>query len=45
MTYLLEDVLFRLPDKKTSRIRITAPYVRNRLKDIADSKDLSQYIL
>ncbi len=45
MTALLEDILFRLPDEKTKRLRITATHVKERLKDIAESKDLSQYIL
>jgi len=45
MTYLLEDHLFRLPDEDTREIRISAPDVRDRLKNIAESKDLSQYIL
>jgi ATP-dependent HslUV protease ATP-binding subunit HslU len=45
MTFLLEDHLFRLPDRETKRIRIAAPDVREKLKDIAESKDLSQYIL
>ncbi len=45
MTTLLEDILFRLPDKKTSEVRITAGYVEKKLKDIVASKDLSRYIL
>ncbi len=45
MTALLEDILFRLPDPGTKRIRITARQVRDKLKDIAEDKDLSQYIL
>ncbi|OYD15576.1 HslU--HslV peptidase ATPase subunit [candidate division WOR-3 bacterium JGI_Cruoil_03_51_56] len=45
MTALLEDILFKLPDMKTKRLRITPAYVKEKLKDIVESKDLSQYML
>ena len=45
MTRLLEDILFRVPDLKKKRIRITADFVRDRLKGIVEDVDLTRYIL
>jgi ATP-dependent HslUV protease ATP-binding subunit HslU len=42
---LLEDVLFEAPDVSEKKIKITAEYVRDKLKDIAEDEDLSRYIL
>jgi len=45
MTALLEDILFRLPDPEVTAQTVTAAYVRNKLKNIVENKDLSRYIL
>lgn len=45
MTRLLEDVLFEVPDKKKTKVRITADVVRRKLRGIAEDVDLSRYIL
>ncbi len=45
MTTLLEDVLFDLPDRGTTAIRIDAAAVRDRLKAIVEDEDLRKYIL
>jgi ATP-dependent HslUV protease ATP-binding subunit HslU len=45
MERLLDDVLFEAPDVPKKKIEITAEYVRDRLKDIAEDEDLSRYIL
>jgi ATP-dependent HslUV protease ATP-binding subunit HslU len=45
MTALLEDILFRLPDPEVTTQTVTAAYVRNKLKNIVENKDLSRYIL
>jgi ATP-dependent HslUV protease ATP-binding subunit HslU len=45
MTALLEDILFRLPDPEVTAQTVTATYVRNKLKNIVENKDLSRYIL
>ena len=42
---LLEDISFNAPDIKKKNIAITSDYVRKRLKNIAEDKDLSRYIL
>ncbi len=45
MERLLDDISFDAPEKKGAKITIDAKYVRDRLADIAQSQDLSRYIL
>jgi ATP-dependent HslUV protease ATP-binding subunit HslU len=46
LTTLLEDILFDVPDTiSDTSLTIDAEQVRDRLKGIADNRDLSQYIL
>jgi ATP-dependent HslUV protease ATP-binding subunit HslU len=45
MTALLDDILFRLPDPEVTTQTVTADYVRDKLKNIVENKDLSRYIL
>jgi ATP-dependent HslUV protease ATP-binding subunit HslU len=42
---LLEDVSFSAPELKDQQIPITVDYVRSKLKDVLEDKDLSKYIL
>jgi ATP-dependent HslUV protease ATP-binding subunit HslU len=45
MEKLLEEVSFEAPDMKGVTVRITPDMVRERLRDIVKSDDLSRYIL
>ncbi|RMH73752.1 MAG: ATP-dependent protease ATPase subunit HslU [Gemmatimonadetes bacterium] len=45
LTTLLEDLLFDVPDIKTGSTKITGKFVRERLDNIIEDEDLSQYIL
>lgn len=45
MEKLLEDLSFDAPESEGKRISIDASYVREKLKDIVTSEDLSRYIL
>jgi ATP-dependent HslUV protease ATP-binding subunit HslU len=45
MELLLEDVSFTAPDLKGQKIPITVEYVKNKLKEVLENKDLSRYIL
>jgi ATP-dependent HslUV protease ATP-binding subunit HslU len=45
MELLLEDVSFSAPELEGQKIPITVDYVRSKLKDIVEDKDLSKYIL
>lgn len=45
MTTLLEDILFQVPSSKIDKVVVTQDYVQKRLKDIAEDRDLSRYIL
>ncbi len=45
MTTLLEDILFDLPDVRSSGIRIDGAFVRDRLRGIVEDEDLRKYIL
>ena len=46
MTTLLEDILFELPETKSSgAINIDAAFVRDRLKNVVEDEDLRRYIL
>jgi len=45
MTALLEDILFQLPDPEVTAQTVNATYVRDKLKNIVENKDLSRYIL
>ncbi|WP_248926382.1 ATP-dependent protease ATPase subunit HslU [Paenibacillus hamazuiensis] len=42
---LLEDLSFEAPDITLEQIQITPEYVREKLSDIVQNRDLSQYIL
>ena len=45
MELLLEDVSFSAPELKDQTIPITVDYVKSKLKDVLENKDLSKYIL
>jgi ATP-dependent HslUV protease ATP-binding subunit HslU len=45
MTTLLENVMFKVPDTKTKKVKITKQMVEKTLKDIVEDEDLSRYIL
>jgi ATP-dependent HslUV protease ATP-binding subunit HslU len=45
MERLLEELGFEAPDMKVGRVTINAAYVRERLEEVAQSEDLSQFIL
>ena len=45
MERLLEELSFHAPDMDGQEFTVTAEYVRNQLKDIAENEDLSRYIL
>jgi ATP-dependent HslUV protease ATP-binding subunit HslU len=45
LTTLLEDVLFDLPDEKTSKIVMDGNVVRDRLQRVIEDEDLRKYIL
>jgi len=45
MEKLLEDISFKAPDTSNKSFTITTDYVKERLKDIVESVDLSRYIL
>ena len=45
MELLLEDVSFTAPELKDQTIPITVDYVRSKLKEVLEDKDLSKYIL
>ena len=45
MELLLEDISFNAPGLKGQTILITVEYVREKLKDVLENKDLSKYIL
>ena len=45
MTTLLEEVLYDLPDGRTTRVVVNPDLVRTRLKAIAEDEDLRKYIL
>ena len=45
MTSLLEDVLFDLPNKHTSKIKVDNKMVRSKLANISEDEDLRRYIL
>jgi ATP-dependent HslUV protease ATP-binding subunit HslU len=45
MTTLLEEIMFKVPEMKTKKIKITKEMVENTLKDIVEDEDLSRYIL
>jgi len=45
MERLLEQISFEGPEWPEKQVRITAEYVRERLKDIVTDQDLSRYIL
>jgi len=42
---VLDDISFTAPDVSEKRVKITAEYVREKVKDIAEDEDLSRYIL
>jgi ATP-dependent HslUV protease ATP-binding subunit HslU len=45
MELLLEDVSYSAPELKGQKIPITVDYVKDRLKEVLENKDLSKYIL
>ena len=45
MELLIEDVSFTAPDLKGQKIPITVEYVKDKLKEVLENKDLSRYIL
>jgi ATP-dependent HslUV protease ATP-binding subunit HslU len=45
MTTLLEEIMFKVPDLKTKKLKITKQLVEKTLKDIVEDEDLSRYIL
>lgn len=45
MELLLEDVSFTAPELKDQTIPITVDYVKSKLKEVLEDKDLSKYIL
>jgi ATP-dependent HslUV protease ATP-binding subunit HslU len=45
MELLLEDVSFTAPELKGQKIPITVDYVKDKLKEVLENKDLSKYIL
>jgi len=45
MTALLDEYLFRAPDPKLKKLRITAELVDKTLKQVVEDEDLSRYIL
>jgi ATP-dependent HslUV protease ATP-binding subunit HslU len=45
MTILLEEIMFKMPDMKTKKVKVTNQMVENTLKDIVEDEDLSRYIL
>jgi ATP-dependent HslUV protease ATP-binding subunit HslU len=45
MEKLLEDASFEAPDVAPQEIKITAQYVKDRLKEIIKDEDLSRFIL
>jgi ATP-dependent HslUV protease ATP-binding subunit HslU len=45
MEVLLDDISFRAPEMQNAEVVIDAAYVREKLRDILQSEDLSRYIL
>lgn len=45
MEKVLEDISFEAPELADSKVVVTAEFVRDRLNDLSENKDLSRYIL
>ena len=45
MTSLLEDILFQLPDKKITHVKLDKAQVKEKLSTISEDEDLRRYIL
>jgi len=45
MTSLLEDILFQLPDKKITHVKLDKAMVKEKLSTISEDEDLRRYIL
>jgi ATP-dependent HslUV protease ATP-binding subunit HslU len=45
MTTLLEDIMFKIPDLNSKKIRVTRKMVKDTLQSIVKDEDLSRYIL
>ena len=45
MTSLLEDILFQLPDKKVTKIKVNKKMVKDKLANLSEDEDLRRYIL
>jgi len=45
MTSLLEDILFQLPDKKITKVKLNKTVVKEKLSELSEDEDLRRYIL
>ena len=45
MTSLLEDILFELPNKKITKVKLNKSIVKEKLSDLSEDEDLRRYIL
>jgi len=45
LTTLLEEILYRVPDKEIQDVKVTRAFVQERLQNIVRDRDLSRYIL
>ena len=45
MTSLLEDILFQLPDKTITKVKLNKATVKEKLSDLSEDEDLRRYIL
>ncbi len=45
LTTLLEEILYRVPDKDIREVKVTRAFVQERLQNIVRDRDLSRYIL
>ena len=45
ITSLLEDILFQLPDKKITHVKLDKAMVNEKLSTISEDEDLRRYIL
>jgi ATP-dependent HslUV protease ATP-binding subunit HslU len=45
MELLIEDISFSAPELSGQKIPITVEYVKDKLREVLENKDLSKYIL
>ncbi|HOM48371.1 MAG TPA: HslU--HslV peptidase ATPase subunit, partial [Candidatus Hydrogenedentes bacterium] len=45
LEYVLEDISFDASNRKGTQVLITAEFVESRISEIAEKRDLSQYVL